>query len=527
MTTSRPSVREHDVVVLGAGPAGCAASILLAHRGHDVAMVCPSRPAGFALAESVPPSARKLLGELGVLSAMEEAGFQANGGNTVWWAGAPPRSESFDSGLMGFHVDRATLEEFMVPQAKRAGATVYEGVSARSARELTHGWEVLCEEPGHPNLRAKWVLDATGRRGLVARGEGRLLDRSTTTVALVRRWRSEGGFGSTPPTHTLVESYRDGWAWSVPLAPDVRCFTAMVDPSHSDLTSGDLNELLDAELSKARHVGSIRAGAEPMGTAWACTASLYSARRFARPGLLLLGDGGSFIDPLSSYGVKKALSSGWLGGVAVHTALVDPEMCETAVDFFDARERSVYRQYRAHSADFFESAAEAYGHDYWVSRARASRAAGGSTTISGEVEENVLDQPAVPAEDCRAALKDIQMREALNAVRGGNVTVVRRPVVAGHRIVLAEHLVSPGAPHGIRYVRNVDLARVVDVAPRYPSVPDGWREYNAESPSVSLPDYLAALATAFAAGLLEHSESASPQPSSPLGSRGIASLTKA
>ena len=34
---------------------------------------------------------------------------------------------------------------------------------------------------------------------------------------------------------------------------------------------------------------------------------------------LLAGDAGSFIDPLSSAGVKKALASAWLAAVAVST----------------------------------------------------------------------------------------------------------------------------------------------------------------------------------------------------------------
>jgi hypothetical protein len=46
----------------------------------------------------------------------------------------------------------------------------------------------------------------------------------------------------------------------------------------------------------------------------------------------------------------------------------------------------------------------------------------------------------------------------------------------------------------------------VDVAPRHAQVPDGWEAYNTGAAPVSLPDYLAALATAFAAGLLEHTE---------------------
>ena len=37
------------------------------------------------------------------------------------------------------------------------------------------------------------------------------------TVALVGRWRHAGGWPLADPSHTLLESYEDGWAWSVPL----------------------------------------------------------------------------------------------------------------------------------------------------------------------------------------------------------------------------------------------------------------------------------------------------------------------
>ena len=100
-------------------------------------------------------------------------------------------------------------------------------------------------------------------------------------------------------------------------------------------------EILDVELAKTCNIGPTRESAIPDGDAWACPASLYTASRFARPGLLLAGDAGSFIDPLSSFGVKKALSSGWLAGIVIHTSLVDAPMADTAVGFFDRREREV------------------------------------------------------------------------------------------------------------------------------------------------------------------------------------------
>ena len=67
--------REFDVLVLGGGPAGTAAATLLAQRSHRVALVRPTNTPAGALAESIPPSARRLLSELGVLKATDAAGF--------------------------------------------------------------------------------------------------------------------------------------------------------------------------------------------------------------------------------------------------------------------------------------------------------------------------------------------------------------------------------------------------------------------------------------------------------------------
>jgi FAD-dependent halogenase len=494
------------VVILGGGPAGSSAATLLAARGHDVGLLHLNRPPAAALAESIPPSARRILDELGLLATLDGAGFHANRGNVAWWAGAPARREDFTGDQPGFHTDRGALEEILVTAARAAGAHVHGGCRVRSGEHGPDGWTLRVEAPDGPSvLEAEWVIDATGRIGVLARAERRQPDRSTTTLALVRRWRRPGGWPDVDAHHTLVESYADGWAWSVPLDDEVRCFTAMIDQRHTDLDGVDVDAMLEHELARTSHVGPGREGAEPMGGAWACPASLYTASSFARPGLLLAGDAGSFIDPLSSFGVKKALSSGWLAGVTAHTSLVDPGMAERAVGLFDEREREVYRSYRAMSAPFFETAAEHHGTAYWTRRAEAARRAGGPDRPAPHADADRVED-SVPEAEVRRAFETIRARPTLAAVRGRTLRSVERPGIDGHRIVMREHLVSDARQRGMRYVRGVDLLALVDVAPGHADVPDGWAAYNGRAAPVTLPDYLTALATAFAAGFLEHGD---------------------
>jgi hypothetical protein len=126
-------------------------------------------------------------------------------------------------------------------------------------------------------------------------------------------------------------------------------------------------------------------------------------------------------------------------------------------------------------------------------------------------EQDAYGDTQVPVSAVRAAFDRIRARERLDARRGTHVRLLERPTVVGHRIVRASHLASSQVSLGLRYVRNVDLIRLVDIAPHHCDVPDGWIAYNAGAPAVTLPDYLTALATAFAAGLLEHEDGAASE----------------
>src|SRR5262249_23272309 len=130
--------------------------------------------------------------------------------------------------------------------------------------------------------------------------------------------------------------------WSVPVEPTVRQICVMVDPKRTPLVreSAARDVYLD-QLAQVRAFRDVVDGATLIEGPWGADATGYSAARYAGPGFVLVGDAGSSIDPLSSFGVKKALASGWLAAIAIHTCLTDAAMADQALAFFDRREREL------------------------------------------------------------------------------------------------------------------------------------------------------------------------------------------
>ena len=215
-----------DIVVIGGGPAGASAARILAAWGHGVLLLTKNQSHVPTLAESLPPSCRKLFRAIGVLEAIDEAGFYRSTGNTFWWGNDQMRSEHFADDERGYQVVRREFDHLLRDQAEAANTTVVESTVKRVEFDTDDTATVHVatdsERRTTVEVEARVVLDCSGRSGIIARRGFRRQGAMPLTLAIAGVWERSEGWSLAEPTHTLVEAYHDGWAWSVPVSPSRR-----------------------------------------------------------------------------------------------------------------------------------------------------------------------------------------------------------------------------------------------------------------------------------------------------------------
>ena len=542
-----------DVVIIGGGPAGTAAARMLSGKGWSVLLLTREPTPDRELAESLPPSSRKIFEALGFEGRIAEAGFLESTGNSVVWGSSTFQARPFSDGR-GWQVERGRLARTLLEGASEAGADVRTNATVRRVdlpeRTRAEGggparvhYELRGKEgdPNHPPLtvQATFVLDASGRAGVLASGGFRDPGEHPPTTALVGVWEAVGSWGIEDPTHTLVESYRDGWAWSVPVDRTRRYFTAMVDPEITELQrEHGLEALYLRELAKTGATARLLVRGRLTGRPSAWGATPYGAHRFQGPGFLLLGDAAAFLDPLSSFGVKKALASGWLGAVAVHTALLDPSREALAMDFFERRERAAAESFHTQTRAFYELAGQAHSHPFWTRRSapdlagpssagRGGRKAGDDAAPFDDRPLPHTDEALSGAPDVRRLREEAKVLTAFAELRSASSVRLQAapelawtegPAVREEVVVLEPKLALPSFPEGLRYLREVDVVRLLELVrepvARKPrgggagahangwDVPSLHTAYARSDRSIPLPDFLGALSVLLAEGAL-------------------------
>jgi flavin-dependent dehydrogenase len=291
------------------------AALILLRAGLSVTMLAPVRLASQRGAiESVPPL---------VPSLLEAAGL----GSDRFVAAIAGRFEGIVSdGVVrrfygeGWHIDRGPFDRVLLGDAIGKGARLHrERVTAVSC--TTRGAAVQTATMRH---RARWLVDASGRGGVLRRMLGLSATRYGTPMLA---WRGviqpscESGTGALPKKQVCdLPTFRSSgshWLWRAPLDDGSLAWTQASDAPEDD-----------------------RAGARGFDVSWRLT------RPAGAGAYRIIGDAAAMLDPRSGQGVFFALSSALMAARSIIAVERAPHLRSLEAAGYDAFVATEFRRKR-------------------------------------------------------------------------------------------------------------------------------------------------------------------------------------
>lgn len=317
---SSPRIDDHwDVVVIGAGPAGTFASMLLARLGSKVLLVERRRlPRDKVCGCCLSSGATATLRSAGLDSLLENSGAVPLGEVTIRAGGR----ELVTPLSGGRALSRRKLDASLAKSAVGEGAVVVDGVVARLGPVAGHGRMVLLEAAGDVReIRAGVVIAADGlgagilraARASSAGGEREARRRSGAVDRGVASRNAPIGVG------TIL----DGSATNLPagqvrmaVGPGGYVGTVRLEDGSIDVAAAITPASRDRDGIASAIVGILDAAGEavPAGidtAAWNGTPPLRRrSRSLAAERVLAIGDSAGFWEPFTGEGIEWALRAG-------------------------------------------------------------------------------------------------------------------------------------------------------------------------------------------------------------------------
>ncbi|MFE2555043.1 geranylgeranyl reductase family protein [Streptomyces sp. NPDC059352] len=350
-----------DVIVVGAGPAGCTAAHHLALAGHDVLLLEKATfPRDKVCGDGLTPRAVKQLVDMGVdidgEGWVRTQGLRVHGFGTTVEMPWPDVASFPDFGLVRSRMD---FDHLLARKAVAAGAHLLEGTKVTGpVIDATTGrvGGVVAQRDGAPRTyRAPLVVAADGASSRLAVALGLHQRRDRPMGVAVRRYYTAPHRAQDHLEAWLDLETRDprgrtympfGYGWVFPVGNG--SFNVGLGTFHigrkPELDHRQLFREWTERLSPAWPFDEAHATTPLRGAP--LPAGLNRRPQYTR-GLFLTGDAGGMINPLSGEGIDYAMESGRLAADTITHALKQPtaRMREEALLAYPDAIRAAYGRY--------------------------------------------------------------------------------------------------------------------------------------------------------------------------------------
>ncbi len=312
-----------DVVVVGAGPAGCFTAMQIANSGFKVLIIEEHNQIGFPIQCSGLVSPRVM-----ELANLDDSIIINNlkGLRVLSPLGAQLQVDC--SRVLALAIDRAIFDQKLCEKAINAGAILQKGLKATAAQSIPGGYQVTAVDKNDKNytLNTKILIGADGVESNVAAWLGLKHDNLKAVMysADVELAYSDANLVSV----FLGQNFAPGWfGWIIPL--DLK--TCRVGIGYALINSGysprhHFQQLIDCypQIFKGYKIIRNTGGTVPLGL----MPKIYA------PSAMLVGDAASQTKPISGGGIYMGLRASQICANVAIQALNDNDFSEKKMSIY-------------------------------------------------------------------------------------------------------------------------------------------------------------------------------------------------
>lgn len=321
-----------DVLILGGGPTGSTAGMVLADEGVPSVLLESDHHPRFHVGESLLPHSLPMFDRLGIHDAIRAlprtlvkpgATFISHDGeNTVEFR--------FEEGLApaiphAYNVRRDEFDAMFLREAERRGVEVREGWKAIAPHwegDRLAGIRVRTPEGEEGTIRAKCVVDATGQQAFLATRMGwKSIYPDHRKLAIVGHFEGVARGPGPSGGNIVVIVTCSGWFWLIPFADGTTSVGVVLDVAHYGGVAGGIDAQFEAAIRATPEAARRLAPARRLFPAAAVQNFSFKVARGHGHGFVMVGDAAGFLDPVFSSGIFIGMNTAERAALDISAAL--------------------------------------------------------------------------------------------------------------------------------------------------------------------------------------------------------------
>lgn len=311
-------MKEVDVFIIGAGPAGSIAGALLVQDGFSVKIVDKLQLPRFVIGESLLPRCNELLEKANMLECIENAGFEFKGGAYFDNARAEYLALDFSKNLgqkwgTSFQVKREEFDKLLIDDAISKGCDVAYEIEVIAYDAIENIITVQDKNAKQETYKAKKVLDASGYGRVLPRlldleAESSLATRRATFARVDSDERPEGETAGY--IGISVVDRNNAWIWNIPFSDGTSSVGIVCTEEYFESFGMDDEEFWEYIIYNYPHTSLRYAKSKRIVEVGSLSGYSSAVTRLHDKNYILTGNASEFLDPVFSSGVTLALESG-------------------------------------------------------------------------------------------------------------------------------------------------------------------------------------------------------------------------